>query len=638
MAATLLGLLWPGAAGTASASSGGPRWRTLGGDAWDWKEAVQGVARCRSVRIEDDGKTLHVPVTRRGSRFSATVWLHPGPNRLMAGCGGARSRPLVFTERRRPDPKALIRVTAHGAKVTLDGTGSRPRGFDRSPIVSYRWSAGPGNPARVRIARPGARTVSIRAPRADGEYHFTLEIRDRRGRVDRSTTYFVVKAHRAHPVDMATAKPSWINRAVVYGVIPQLFGDHGFRSVDRKLPYLNHLGVTALWLSPFNGTTPGDFGYNVTNYFRVRGDYGTKADLHKLIDDAHRLGLRVLMDFVANHLSTHSAYYRDTKRHGRRSHYWSYFDRKPSGATTHYFDWTNLPNLNYANPEVRHLIIAACSYWVRDFHFDGFRMDAAWGVHRRARRFWVHWRLALKRIDPDLLLIAEAPAYDPYYFTHGFDVAYDWRGIGQWSWQSVFNSPTLIPHFLKDALNFEGRGTPKGGWVFRFLDNNDTGTRFAATYGADTARVAAALEFTVPGLPLVYGGDEIAANYDPYFDLHPLEWNQDPDHFRPYYERLIRLRDRLAALRSHRWTMLSARPSDRAFAYLRFRRGARPVLVVLNFGAKAMARVGPPAALGAFRRARSLTDVLHDETVNVSHRSLTVPMPAFSARILVGAR
>ena len=94
----------------------------------------------------------------------------------------------------------------------------------------------------------------------------------------------------------------------------------------------------------------------------------------------------------------------------------------------------------------------------------------------------------------------------------------------------------------------------------------------------------------------------------------------------------------LSRLPSHRWTILSARPSDRAFAYLRVRRGARSILVVLNFGAKAMARVGPPAALGAFRRARSLTDVLHDETVNVSHRSLTVPMPAFSARILVGAR
>jgi glycosidase len=244
--------------------------------------------------------------------------------------------------------------------------------------------------------------------------------------------------------------------------------------------------------------------------------------------------------------------------------------------------------------------------------------------------------MALKRIKPDLLLLAEAPAYDPYYFSRGFDAAYDWHNIGGWAWQPVFENSGLFPLYLREALTYGGQGIPKGGLVFRFLNNNDTGARFPYKYGFDNTRVAAAMEFTLPGLPLVYGGDEIGANYDPYFDLEPLQWNQDPHHLRPYYRKLIRIRARWAALRSRRWSLLDASPGDRVLAYVRERTGSRSVLVVLNFGEKATALVPRTASLGSLRRAIALRDVLNDQRVETSGKELRVSMPPFSARILVG--
>src|SRR5205823_6468142 len=214
----------------------------------------------------------------------------------------------------------------------------------------------------------------------------------------------------------------------------------------------------------------------------------------------------------------------------------------------------------------------------------------------------------------------------------------DWHNIGGWAWQPVFENSGLFPVYLKGALTYGGQGIPQGGLVFRFLNNNDTGERFAYKYGIDDTRVAAAMEFTLPGLPLVYGGDEIGANYDPYFDLGPLNWKEDPHHLRPYYKKLIRMRARWAALRSRRWRLLDASPEDRILAYLRDRPGSRPVLVILNYGEKATALVPRTGRLGPLRDATSFEDVLNEEHVKAGGKQLRVTVPSYSARVLVESR
>ncbi len=314
---------------------------------------------------------------------------------------------------------------------------------------------------------------------------------------------------------MAIDTPAWVEEAVVYGVIPRNFGPEGLRSVTGKLSYLRDLGVNALWLAPINASPDSDYGYAVTDYFELRGGTGySKADLTTLVAEAHARGIRVLMDFVPNHTSDQHPYFLDAESQGPSSPYYDYYDRDESGDYTYYFNWTHLPNLNYDNPEVERLMLEAFSYWVREFDVDGFRVDAAWGIRQRKPDFWPRWRRQLKAIKPDLLLLAEAGARDDYYFTEGFDAAYDWTDeLGHWAWEDVFNAPELITRRLDAALTNGGTGFHPDALIFRFLNNNDTGDRFITRYGEGLTRVATALLMTLPGIPCLYTGDEVGAEF-----------------------------------------------------------------------------------------------------------------------------
>jgi glycosidase len=359
----------------------------------------------------------------------------------------------------------------------------------------------------------------------------------------------------------------------------------------------------------------------------------------EMVDEAHRLGFHVLVDFVPNHMSDQSPYFKDAKELAEASHYWDFFDRKPNGKHTHYFDWTNLPNLNYDNPQVRRMVIEAMSHWVRDLDIDGFRVDVAWGVKRRRPEFWLEWRRELKRINPDLMLIAEATAVDPYYFSHGFDVGYDWTtSPGQWSWASVFEFPEETGALLAPALTNGGKGYARDAIVMRFLNNNDTGARFVDQYGPELTRVAATLQFTVPGIPEMFAGEEIGASYEPYSNLTPIPW-RDRYRLRPFYKRLIRLKHDTPALNSRHMDILSVNVNS-ALAYVRPAVGASgPVLVVLNFGSKGRVEIQRSAALDAAIEpsAGVVTDLLSGDEMRlkVGATSASLAMPAESSFVLV---
>ena len=174
----------------------------------------------------------------------------------------------------------------------------------------------------------------------------------------------------------------------------------------------------------------------------------------------------------------------------------------------------------------------AFAYWVREFGIDGFRADAAWGVRERAPEFWPRLRDELKRIDPDLLLLAEASARDPFYDIAGFDAAYDWtHRLGEWAWRDAFEEGGSTAARLRTTLiGSRARRSPaapmprSGALVFRFLNNNDTGERFVTRYGVARTRLAATMLLTLPGLPLLYTGDEIGAEFEPYDGGAALSW------------------------------------------------------------------------------------------------------------------
>jgi glycosidase len=603
-------------------------------DAWAWETQVRGAVEnldCEEIQVTVNEQAVDAKIN--GSLFQAAIPVAPGDNRLLAACrpGVAEWERVMVNGRLRNAPEAVIAIRTEGGTVLVDGSGSKPAPVDPAPVRQYRWSG-----VGLIEGQPETQALEITPPTEDGEYFLALEVTDEQGRSDTARSYFVVADGQPRLDDWTWQNTAWVEDAVVYGVIPRKFGQEGFKSIARRFDAMEELGVNAIWLAPINSTPPGDYGYAVTDYFELREGIGTKDEFRAFVKDAHSHGIRVLMDFVPNHSSNQHPYYLDALEKGEESHYWTYYDRDEDGKPTHYFNWERLPNLNYSNPEVENWILEGFSYWVREFDVDGFRVDACWGVKQRKPDFWPRWRAALKRIKPDLLLLAEASARDDYYFTDGFDAAYDWTDqLGKWAWERVFDDPKLLLYNLNAALTNNRTGYHEDALIFRFLNNNDTGERFLTVNGQAMTKVATTLLLTLPGIPCIYTGDEIGAEYTPYGDPLPLNWEKEARGMFEFHKKLIHLRHEVPALHSRGWQIVEAEPHQQVLAYLRYSgEGSAPVLVLLNFGdAPAQAVVSLPAAFAAKLAGRQLSDLLTDETI-AFNGSGPVDMPPLSARVL----
>lgn len=632
---------------------------TVGGDAWTFDKRVTGeveATECDEVEVETPAGVTSAIISE--NRFSAEVPLRSGMNDIQALCKlkdieVARSNPQRWLNRIDDKPRAWTRVRVAGETIWMDAGRSQPGEGIAAPINQYEWRARAGNSAPLTLtsdspsldtAAATTQSIQIRSPTKDGEYYVTLRVTDALGRTDESTAVFQVIDGKPEEVDLARHQPAWIQGAVLYGVSPFVFRKRSYEEIRARLREISRLGATVIWLSPITGAPSDDFGYAVTDHFHSRIEFGTQKQLRALIDAAHAFGLRVIMDFVPNHFSVEHRYYLDAERHRTASPYFTWFERDDAGEPTHYFDWEHLKNLEYDHPEVQRYMIEAFAHWVREFGVDGFRVDVSWGVRDRAPEFWPRWREELKRIDPDLLLIAEASARDGYYFSQGFDAAYDWtEQLGQWAWHDVFLGERALPKLdqLRTALKSSSVDLRDPGIVLRFLNNNDTGARFITRHGLNQTRVAAAMLLTLPGLPLIYNGDEVGAEFEPYQE-QPIAWG-DRHKLTPYYARLIQLRRSLPALSSPGWELLSTNRDDAVLAYIRHPQRHAPrspagcqddrsALVLLNYSREPidLQLSSQPSLTAVFHD--KLQDALTAEPVALAENKIR--MKPFDTRVL----
>jgi cyclomaltodextrinase len=628
---------------------------STGGDVFAWKQRIEGAGACEEVAALVDGAETEIDVEVRAEGFSFVVPIGSGEQRVAARCTTAGERieldPVVLTGRLEPRPTARIRVRVDGGTVVLDGSKSEPFEVDGTSIRRYVWT--PHVPVGQRAGdvrlqvedgsafdgRVTGERLSLRAPARDGEYHVRLEVEDGDGRTDASLTYFVVEGGRPRVVDMRNEHPGWIDSAIMYAPVHRLWGG-GAAAVEERLPYLKELGVDALWLWPPVTTRASGEEYHIVDYFTLDEEWGTEREFRSMVDRAHELGLHVMLDFVPNHTSVEHPYHRAALDEGPGSHYWDFYDRDENDEITSYTEifHSYLPNLNFENRQVRRMITEAFSYWIREFDVDGFRVDAAWGIERRAPDYWPEWREELKRIKPDLLLLAEATARESYYFRSGFDVGYDWTDHpGEWPWEDLWTFPQEIQPLLTPTLTNRGNGYPRDAIVLRFLNNNDTAERFVDRHGVKLTRVASALQFTVPGLPLLFAGDEIGISYQPYSDLDPVPW-EDRHGFREWYDHLIELRRMLPALSSREMRVLQSNWGS-VVSYVRPGvPGGTPVLVVLNFSRAAEPTFDLSPALRQLLAAGPLEDVMSGQRFTFEPGApIRLPMKATSVRVLVPA-
>jgi cyclomaltodextrinase / maltogenic alpha-amylase / neopullulanase len=624
-------------------------------DAWSWVKQVRvGVSEGECERVLVQVNRQEVEARPAGESFTAEVRLSAGENQVSAVCaqpggGEVQSEPVVYTARLRHVPTAIIQIALEDGRILLDGSQSLPAEGAAETISTYLWFAREDNPASLQLSDGpligdyNSKSISIAPPTVDGEYYVSLRVRDEADREDKSTIYFVVENGEARIPNYDLENPAWLDTAVVYGVIPFLFGSPAFQAIQDRLGDLVDLGVNAIWLGPINLHPVDDYGYAVEDYFELDSAYGTKDDFRNLVEAAHKNGIRVLMDFVPNHTSNTHPYFLDAQRRGTESNYWDFYDRDAEGNYTYYFEWSHLPNLNYDHTEVRRMMLEAFSYWVREFDVDGFRVDVVWGVRERYPEFWPEWRRALKRIKPDLMLLAEATAREPYYFENGFDVAYDWTyQPGGWAWRVVWDAYKyrLLSYNLTDALTNRPEGFHPDTVIFRFLNNNDTGERFITRHGGGVTRVATALLLTLPGIPSIYTGDEYGLEFEPYQQLEPLAFEEQFPGLREYHKKLIALRKTVPSLHSRNWALITpdAVPQT-VFSYIRYDETTdTPVLVLLNFSEEpAEFRFDIPVEFGT-PSENTLYDLLANESIPaIAAGRFHASVPAQTARLLAKA-
>ncbi len=611
-------------------------------EVWGFRTTVTGTVEgpCEAVRLEGDA--ARVPAQSDGRRFSATIPLESGINTVFAVCeragGIRRSPPSRFVVRVPDEPKAWVEIRTDGDALRLDASASERSPSSHAPIRRVEWSVSPDNPAPLLtlsgqdVDGHDEPVVGVRPPVVDGTYRVQVRVVDARGRSSRAAGMFDVHQGRVRVPDLVREHPAWLDRAVVYGVVPHVFGKGRLDDVRVHLDDLRDLGVDTLWLSPLMEAPDDDFGYAPVDFFKVRARFGGDRAFAELVDEAHARGMRVIVDMVANHTSDRHRYFEGAR--ARHPAYLRRYQRDEHGAFVHWFDWENLPNLDYDDRDVREFVTRAFAHWVHRFDVDGFRVDAAWAVRERRPDFWPRLRRELQRIRPDLVFIAEASALDAYFFENGFDVAYDWSTQpGRWAWEGVFDEPEEAGAALAGILaRHETRYAP-GARVLRFLENNDTGDRFVTRHGAEVTIPAAALLLTLPGVPCIFSGQEVGAQYRPYDEGPPLDY-ADPHGLRPIYRRLVKLRRNQPALHSDAWTLLGTLGDPSVLAYVRHGPSpAEDILVVLNFGADS-ATVDIPDDAGMAWSAGRLRDLWRGGVVPLG--ALTIE--GHGVRLLVADR
>ena len=192
----------------------------------------------------------------------------------------------------------------------------------------------------------------------------------------------------------------WSYGAVLYEMnIRQLTEEGTFSAAMRHLQHLKHIGVDAIWLMPIypigKVERKGSLGsyYSISDYCDVNPEFGTMTDFDAFVKEAHRLGLKVILDWVANHTA------RDAKWLKNKSMSW--YERDEQGVAKVPWDWSDTAKLNYAEKEVWQGQIEAMKFWVERHSVDGFRCDMAMLV---PLEFWQEVRRELQCVKKDILL------------------------------------------------------------------------------------------------------------------------------------------------------------------------------------------------------------------------------------------
>ncbi|MBX7241641.1 MAG: alpha-glucosidase C-terminal domain-containing protein [Bacteroidia bacterium] len=334
----------------------------------------------------------------------------------------------------------------------------------------------------------------------------------------------------------------WSKNAVIYEVNIRQFTKEGtFRAFESHLPRLKKMGVDILWLMPVQPlglkNRKGSVGshYSIKDYLNVNPDYGSMDDFKHLVKEAHAQGMYVIIDWVANHTAWDNPLIEKHKE-------WYTLNEKgePKPPVD---DWTDVADLNYDQPGLREYMIDALKFWVQQTHIDGYRCDVAEMV---PTSFWTEARKALNTLDKPVFMLAEAE--NPELHPFEFDMNYTWEFHHTLNdiANGKKNVKDLDEYFTQKANRF-----PPDVYRMNFTSNHDEnswkGSEYERMHSAEAVRCMGVVAATVPGMLLIYNGQEDSLSRRlKFFDKDYIHWGHYP--LSGYYQTLNDLKHKNHAL------------------------------------------------------------------------------------------
>jgi alpha-amylase len=405
--------------------------------------------------------------------------------------------------------------------------------------------------------------------------------------------------------------PAWVADQTLYEVNLRQFSPEGnVEGLARQLPRLKELGVGTLWLMPVNpiGSTgrSGRLGspYAVKNYREFNPEFGTLAEFKAVVDQAHRMGMYVIIDWVANHTAL--------------DHEWvgehpDWYKHDSDGQLLHPMPtWKDVVALNYQSADLRKEMIESMAFWVRDVGVDGFRCDAAEFV---PLDFWAQARDALRKIKPIFLL---AEGVKPELLSYAFDAAYAWDLSA--NMENIVKGTKTVPDLI-NYLKADAAILPHGKFRLNFITNHDKNAFQGTTQQVfgPAANAFMVLTFTAPGMPLIYNGQETGAEHQlNLFDHDPIVWREDPA--AKFYSTLGHLKRNNLAL----WEGVNSAPvqfietsTEKSVLVFARQAGGDSVIVGLNLESQ-------PATIRIPSAAAQMQTILGDDSLPDQNGELTL--------------
>jgi len=405
-----------------------------------------------------------------------------------------------------------------------------------------------------------------------------------------------------------------IDKATIYEVNLRAQSSEGtLQGVISKLDHIKSLGTNIIWLMPIyeQGTVNSvNSPYSVKNYEKISPEYGSLADLRALTDQAHALGMAVILDWVANHtawdhpwISAHPEWYTQNAN-GQII--------IPPGT-----NWNDVADLNFEQNAMRQAQIAAMKYWVLEANVDGFRCDYADGV---PFDFWNEAIAALKSLPKrDVLMLAEGTRSDHYQA--GFDLTYGWNYYT--ALKNVWNGAATST--LTSTNQLEYGNIPAGKGKVRFTTNHDESAWDASPMtlfnGKNGALAASAINIFSGGVPLLYTGQEVGkTGTTPFFTNSTINWTANADMLASY-QKLYTIYNQNSAARGNN---ISSYQLSNDLICWKKTNGASSMLILVNVRNSTINITLPPALTGNF------TNLVSGENENIT---TSMSLPAYAYRI-----